>query len=210
MSKGDDFERDMCHYLSLWISNGEFSWPLKKAADLEEKAYPSIFWRNRTRRTILSPDGKHQLGDIMATDPIGHPFVKLFNVELKTGYSKTKRGKRVKNIPWDLLDLIDYAAGKVGSFVLLDFWEQTKNDAELSKRIPLLIFSRDYHVPVVCIANHMVNKINDLVGGFINDTLQFSPYGLKRNLVFFRADDFFKWLTPEIVELLYNKESDEK
>ena len=194
MGKGDNFERDMCLYLSLWLTNGERN---------------DVLWRNRLRRTVMSPDGKHQLGDVTATDPIGYPFINTFNIELKTGYSKTKAGKRTKNIPWDLLDVIDYTAKESGSFIILDFWKQTKMDAEMSKRIPMLIFSRDYHVPVVCMPSEDIEKLEDYCGSWERGKSLSLSFSVEEKgeidweiLVFLRADDFFKWFRPEIIELV--------
>jgi len=196
MAKGDDFERDMCRYLSLWFTYHERD---------------DIFWRNRLRKTIMSLDGKHQLGDVMAMDLVGVPFVGLFNVELKTGYSKTKKGKKVRNIPWDLLDLIDHASNKKGAFVIMDFWEQTRADAEMSKRMPMLIFSRDYHVPVVCVSYDVFSMIHGYAGSIFSKRLSLSFQGegdLTETLAFYRADDFFGWLTPEIVKVMYNRKEE--
>ena len=96
MGKGESFEREMCRYLSLW-------WTEVKHSD--------VFWRSRVRATRKSPDAKHQLGDIKSDSPEGEGLMKVFSIELKTGYSVGKKGKTIKNVPWDLLDLIDYRKG---------------------------------------------------------------------------------------------------
>ena len=78
-SKGSAFERDFCKQLSLWWSDGERD---------------DIFWRTAgsgaractRRKTGRSTFG--QCGDVQATDPIGQPFIDLFTIELKRGYSK--------------------------------------------------------------------------------------------------------------------------
>ena len=196
--KGDSFERDMCRYLSLWLTSGKRD---------------DVIWRNRLRKKHMSPDGRHQLGDIMAEGPEAYPFVNAFNVELKVGYSKTKRGKRTKNIPWDLLDLIDYnqKLKKDGGEVVLDFWKQTEGDAGMSNRIPLLIFKRDYHDPVVCVQSSLLYLIQSYVG-ILRETFircVFYDFGWE-DLNFIRADDFFDWLTPEIVEVMCNKRKEER
>jgi hypothetical protein len=187
--KGSDFERQQCRQLSLWWTEGKRD---------------DVFWRNRTRSTSKSPDASHQLGDIVAVDPIGAPFTALFNVELKRGYSKTKAGKKVKNIPWDLLDLIDGRGNPWGS-VLIKFWEQVETDAILSGRYPLLIFRRDYHQPAVCLAKRCYLSWEKYCGfGF---SLKIEVEGLHLNdpLVLFSYDEFFTWLTPDAVKARFNE-----
>ena len=192
MGKGEDFEREQCRFLSLWWTNGED---------------PDVFWRNRLRKTIMSPDGKHQCGDIMSTKAIGEPFIRVFNVECKSGHSKTKAGKRTKLIPWDLLDLIDYSEGlsqnkaEDKKFVLLDFWEQTETDAKLTNRLPMLTFKRDYHVPVVVIDRHTYNLLDVYLGLYKDVADRFLT--LSKELYFFRQDQFFGWLTPEVVQEIF-------
>jgi hypothetical protein len=186
MSKGDNFERSVCRALSLWWTEGERD---------------DVFWRNRTRITSDSPGALRQLGDLTATHTVGIPFIEVFNVELKTGYSKTKAGKKHKVIPWDLLDLID-GKGKI----FLDFWEQTQTDAILSKRFPMLIFKRDYHNPVVVMRRTdmfiltgyqgPVPCVNLSVLNAYHKELDFGPLDL------YPFDKFFNWLRPGTIKLM--------
>jgi len=193
--KGGGFEREQCRALSLWWTNGED---------------PDVFWRRRTRRTGKSKSIRYQLGDILAEDAIGAPFFETFNVELKSGYSKTRSGPRIKNIPWDLLDVVDYnermAQNKQRAIpTILGFWEQTKRDAELSNRIPLLIFKRDYHVPVVCVGKDTVVLLEQYLGPLLVWVLKLSAFRLGVELVFVRSQSFFNWLSPEVVKVIHSK-----
>jgi len=210
--KGGGFEREQCRALSLWWSDGTSS---------------DVFWRRRTRSTgmansviaggsVESRNIRFQLGDIIAEDAIGAPFFETFNVELKSGYSKTRSGTRTKNIPWDLLDVIDYSEGLAQnkqrkSSVIFEFWEQTKRDAELSKRIPLLIFKRDYHVPVVCVDRATMALLKLHLGSLPSEVrmlkLCFRLFN-KANideLIFIRGQEFFNWLSPEVVKVIHSK-----
>ena len=80
MAKGGQFERDICHKLSLWWSGG-------KSDD--------IFWRTSgsgARATSRFKKGKATHGqhsDITHTHPSGAPFTDLFVTELKRGHNKT-------------------------------------------------------------------------------------------------------------------------
>lgn len=200
--KGGGFERDQCRALSLWWSNSSDS---------------DIFWRRRTRKTGKSKSIRYQLGDIIAEDAIGAPFFETFNVELKSGYSKTRSGPRIKNIPWDLLDVIDYNERmaqnkKRAAPVILGFWEQTKRDAELSSRIPLLIFKRDYHVPVVCVDWDTIYMLDLFLGALPKKVqmLRLDALDLGVELVFIRSQEFFNWLTPEVVKVIHSKRKEGK
>ena len=185
MGKGDRFERQTCRVLSLWWTN-----------NLRD----DILWRNRRHRTNKNKDVKHQLGDVTTIDSSGLPLIETFNIELKSGYSKTRTGKKVKNIPWDVLDLIDYSRNS-GANPLLQFWEQTTTDARISGRLPLLIFKRDYHYPVVCITRETLNPLKEFLG-----SPDFSYVTYKTGeitLYMFRLEEFLEWITPEVVKLLH-------
>jgi len=186
MSKGDNFERETCRAISLWWTEGERD---------------DVFWRNRTRVTSNTPNAERQLGDLSTVHTVGVPFVEVFNVEFKIGYSKTKQGKKHKVIPWDLLDLID-GKGKI----FLEFWHQTQSDAILSKRFPMLIFKRDYHTPVVVMRRTDMFVLDGYQGpvgcrtlSVLNayyDGIAFGPLDL------YPFEKFFGWLRPQTVKLL--------
>ena len=188
MGKGESFEREICKYLSLWWSDGK---------------YADIFWRSRVRSTRKSLSAKHQLGDIKADSPEGEGLMKVFNIELKTGYSVGKKGKTVKNVPWDLLDLIDYRKGSedLEKKQIIKFWRQTVTDAEISERIPLLIFKRDFHVPVVCISSRLMNTLENYQNQYNNRLFCYEENDYEK-LVFTRVETFFEWLSPETVKMM--------
>lgn len=79
MSKGSNFERELCKQISLWWSDG---------------ASDAVFWRTSNsggRATVRGRKGKqttNQAGDLCAIDPVGQPFVKAITTEIKRGYSK--------------------------------------------------------------------------------------------------------------------------
>lgn len=188
MAKGNDFERNCCRSLSLWWTEGRRD---------------DIFWRNRTRNTTQTPHAEHQLGDITSVHHIGIPFIETFNVELKTGYSKTRAGKRTKNIPWDLLDLLD---GKPDAKKIIHvFWQQTEQDAAISKRFPLLIFKRDYHTPIVCTDVHTAHTLCDYYGSIAKPVIRYSSCSedIPFDLFLYRKEDFFQWLNPRTVQLIW-------
>ena len=184
MGKGESFERQISRQLSLWWSKGSDA---------------DIFWRNRTRKTIRTPNAERQLGDLKADKPEGMILTSIFNIELKTGYSKTKKGTKVKNIPWDLLDLID---GKQHKF--LEFWEQTTTDAHISNRFPMLIFKRDYHAPVITLRKDDLNKFREYLGNLPEVITLDVILKDSEVLQLFNLNDFLSWFTPEVVEMHTN------
>ena len=200
-SKGASFEREICKYLSLWWTEGEFD---------------DVFWRKRVRSTRKSVSAEFQLGDIKAERPEGEDLLKIFSIELKTGYSGGKKRTNVKQVPWDLLDLIDYRTGSedVEKKQIIKFWRQCTRDAEVDNKIPLLIFKRDFHKPIVCIHNNTMNSLEDYQGQYEKRFVIFCPDNYTKEqkklgdknkddwLLFFRADDFFEWLDPETVRMM--------
>ncbi len=78
-AKGSSFERVISKKLSLWWTNNEKE---------------DVFWRTSNsggRATVRGQKGKktcNQHGDLCAIDPIGEPFLKMFAIEIKKGYSK--------------------------------------------------------------------------------------------------------------------------
>ena len=182
-NKGAKFERWCCKRLSLW-------WTKNKHDDL--------FMRNRVRATRFSPDAKNQLGDITTATVQGIPFMETFSVECKTGYSKTRKGKVIKNKQWDLLDVID---GSEKEPTIVRFWKQCVKDAELSLKIPLLIFKRDMYAPVACVRIHDLKK-------FVSDVTPEPSITLYNNgeaIDFYNLEVFLHWLRPILVKVNHRK-----
>lgn len=76
-SKGNSFEREICTILSKWWTGAD----------------DCVFWRTSssggraTQRAKKGNKTKNHYGDITTTDPIGQPFLDIFTLELKRGYS---------------------------------------------------------------------------------------------------------------------------
>lgn len=211
-AKGQDFEREESRFISLWWTNNDRD---------------DIFWRNRVKITSKTPNAERQLGDLTCNHTIGLPFIETFSVELKAGYSKSKltsmkkkneelnkkrikEGKEpkalsVRNVPWDLLDIVD---GRQidDELVIFKFWEQCLSDAELSGRIPLLIFKRDFHCPTVCVN---LKDFKEIIGHIGDPPERNIVLSIKKDkkLSFFRHSDFFEWLTPEAIKAVHRSKN---
>ncbi len=148
--KGGSFERDISRLLSLW-------WTYRERDD--------VIWRNRTRRKGKAYNAQMQLGDLSEDGPIAMILFLVFCIECKDGYSrrhKPSKGAKIKNVPHDVLDIID-GSGDTTNSPIIQFWMQTIAEAEATERLPLLIFKRDYHEPVLVIDE----KTNKLISHFI-------------------------------------------
>lgn len=185
--KGSKFEREVCRELSIWWT---------------DSIRDDVFWRNRTKITTKTPHAERQLGDLTIVDSMGAPFIDLFSIECKSGYSSSKNNKRVRNVPWDLLDIID---GKKRNNVLYAFWEQCSSDAELSGKLPLLVFKRDYHKKVVCTDERVLNKLKSYAGELPleNDNAYLKLQNIENTLYLYSFSFFFSWLTPAVVKLMW-------
>jgi len=188
MAKGGDFEREIARKLSLWFTGGERD---------------DIFGRSDgsggrfTSRRKSGKDTANQSGDITFTDVIGEPLIKRWSIELKTGYADKssnklidKKGKSVKILyRWDLLDLID-STQKVPIFI--DFWNQTKRDADLSGRTPVLIFRRNLRTECICFSRGYFHNLVDTFGFPDSFVIQ-----VGKRICVLGLSGFFKWV-PDI------------
>jgi len=184
--KGSAFERKTAREISLWLSKGESS---------------DWVWKNRVKKSKMSPEKRYQLGDLSAVHTGAVFFFELFSLELKIGYSQ-KTDRAFKGyLPWDILDNIDVRNSKNNYLPI--FWEQCERDAVLSERIPMLIFQRDYRVPVVCMYFSDALKVWEEQLERIPDWCMCGFDG--KTLVMYRMNIFFNVCSPrKVKEFLVN------
>jgi hypothetical protein len=127
-SKGSQFERTVCGWLSNWWEEGR----------------SDIFWRSAAsgaRAKVRSYVGKKtfgQYGDIQATDPIGQPLIDLCSIELKRGYKNASVG--------DVMDADENRAKQVWQ----TFLEQvTLDQSNAGSPYWLLITKRDRRAEMI-------------------------------------------------------------
>ena len=186
MAKGGNFEREIAKLLSLWWSDGERD---------------DIFYRSHasggrfTMRRKSGKDTANQGGDITCSDSIGEPLIKEWSIEIKTGYG-TKSDSGIKR--WDVLDFLD---SQQKSPVLEKMWEQSKRDAELSKREPILIFRRNGRSPCIMYRYRYHLKLID----FFADYLDYHVVAKTSfNCIMMPLQKFFEWI-PDIRSALCSK-----
>jgi len=187
MSKGGSMEREIGVLLSKWWTDG-------KRED--------IFYRSNssgarfTQRRKSGKDTAYQGGDITFTDPIGEPLIKVWNIEIKSGYGgrekiKDSTGKVIKKIQhrWDLLDILD-SSQKQTAFETM--WEQCCRDANLSDRVPVLIFRRNQRKVCVAILSSYKRKLVEFFGPPTCKTIEYKNNYLR--ILVMPFENFLDWL----------------
>lgn len=131
-SKGSAFERSCCHTLSEWWTQ-----------DLKEPR-SDIFWRTSgsgARATTRRKGGNktaNSHGDIMALDPIGQPFLDVFTVEIKRGYSRST-----------IVDMLDKPKGAATQVYESWIQQAIASQQAAGSLYWLLVIKRDKREPLV-------------------------------------------------------------
>ena len=127
-----------------------------------------------------------QSGDITCSDQEGELLIKSWSIEIKTGYGiKKKKEEKTEIVRWDVLDFLDSTQKKP---VLQKMWNQCKRDADLTNKIPVLIFRRNNRTPCICFTDKYFYVLLDFFGG------QCPVYICSMNLVILSLTDFFEWI----------------
>ena len=125
-------------------------------------------WSNINIRRSPQSGGWNQRGDLTPVNP--EDMVKWpFNFELK------------KRQGWRLSELLTYKNRQTG---ILSWWDQSLKDAKVSKKIPVLVFSKNFDNDYVCIEKVVFKKL-ELKKKIRN-------YLINKNLIFFLLNDLLK------------------
>lgn len=169
--KGAQFERDVCEFLSQWLSEG-------KRKDL--------FWRSAMsggRATVARKRGKHlkaQEGDITATHPIGHKLTNLFLIECKF-YANL-----------NILSMMEDGEVKTG---LAFFWDKLCEDAEKSNKYPMLIAKENRRKPLLILTSLGLDEFQPL--DILDDEVAAFP---RRGASLFYLEEFFSASDPRYLK----------
>jgi hypothetical protein len=131
-NKGNQFERDMCRRLSIWISDG-------KRDDL--------LWRSNssggqfTQRAKTKGGFESQAGDIVSIDPLSKPFMDLCTVELKNYNSLQLQG------------LLYF-----GKFKITTFWQTHVALSKKVHKMPILI-GKELRKPTIILLPPMARDV---------------------------------------------------
>ncbi len=187
MAKGGSFENEVCKELSKWWTEGERDDVFRRTAGSGGKA---------TSRRKRGRDTAFEFGDISFSDDIGKPFIDLFNIECKTGYSTKSK--------WDVLDFID---SRQNYPILRKFWEQSSSDSEESNRIPLLIFRRNGRSKCIAFNYKMMDRFSDYIEfmDFQSVIVDMKKFPEVSRLFIVPFNEFLEIVSPEIVKEIYEK-----
>lgn len=118
---GSSFERDVCKFLSKWLTG-------------KEKPYQ--YWRMPASGGLATIDELNAdlSGDIRALTPEAEFLTNIYSIELKTGYPRTSFWQHFKNIK---------------GFPIEQFWSQCVNDARRASKDPMLIYRKKGNQPIV-------------------------------------------------------------
>lgn len=190
MAKGGDFERDICKYLSMWVTR---------------QARDDIFWRtagsgaratNRMKKKMTTADSA---GDMMSIAKYGKPYTDQAIWEFKRGYggvrSKSKR-KRKPSQTVDPLSILDNLKSQKTKPLLQEWWTKISKERRRHKRkFAFLIFKRDRKDICISMTQRTFNYIENKNRVFLRKKISLRMYGY--NIVIMRLDNFCKWCDPQ-------------
>ncbi len=178
--KGKRFEKEIAKELSLWWTNNKRN---------------DIFYLTSgsgSRFTIRKKSGQdtaNSSGDIGLLDPIGQPFLNLFQIEVKRGYT-------------DDLDLLSIIDGKDQKYLIFDWIEKAIHEQqEAKKKEILLIIKRDRKEKIVCVNTKFLES-NYFFKCYSDKEIIMIPFIKKFNNKEFSIIDynvFFKLLSPKAI-----------
>lgn len=196
MAKGGSFELEVAVELSMWWAGKD-----------------DVFYRTPgsggrfTNRRKAGKTTVNQVGDQLASDPIGQPLMDDWSIECKTGYGTKKKikdkegtvvGKETQR--WDVLDFLDSRQEKP---VLQKMWEQCYRDALAENKEPILIFRRNNREKCIMFRTSYLLYLQNYFGDYIDYHVIVRT---NFNCVIVPLKLFFNWI-PDIRAALRKKKS---
>lgn len=169
-AKGSSFEREICSYLTNWLTG-----------QTKEK----YFWRTAASGGIatITQCNNHLAGDITSIKPESKFFTDLFVIECKVGYRTACFYK-----------LLNGAKDPVR-----DFWKQVVGDSDKSGKYPLLIFKRTGLKPLVGFPVAFASDIFLDLTESLWLTVVIDRNHKYGKFIFMGMDDFFNLVTPQLL-----------
>jgi hypothetical protein len=175
MSKGGDWERKVCKFLSVWLIG---------------KERPYQYWRMPGSGSIgtIHEDCVDMTGDIRSLTEEARFLTDIFNIECKTGYKEASFDKHLK------YNKIDY---------IKEHWEQCIKDSKKGNKYPMLIFrKKGFKNPWLGINEDVFLKLKNNLSNlrFIHlNWINITP------CYFFEFYQFFENIKPDIVKNIGEK-----
>uniref|UniRef100_A0A6M3JMK8 YqaJ viral recombinase domain-containing protein n=2 Tax=viral metagenome TaxID=1070528 RepID=A0A6M3JMK8_9ZZZZ len=171
-SKGGDFERNICKFLSFWIQGSE---------------KPYLLWRQPASggMATISEENIGLTGDIRSISPLSEFLTDRYNIECKNGYDEASLDKHLKYNKTD---------------PLRDFWIQTTNDATKSNKYPMLVYrKKGLSTPWIGISTVNYNDLYDYLKSLRFIHLHWGMDDLIDTYLF-EMKEFFSTITPDIIK----------
>lgn len=161
-SKGSNFERQICKYLTKWMSGQDKDYWVYRSPSSGAMA------------TIVKQ--KNLSGDIIAVDSRAEYFMKNVSLECKDGYpSSSFNGLMKKN----------------KSDEITSFWTQAVGDAKKGEREPILIYHKKLHNILVGVRYEFFKHyFESTLSSKRHLKINFDD-GILPSVVFLDIDDFF-------------------
>lgn len=130
-AKGSGWERDICRFLTKWVSG-------------QEKPY--IFWRTPGSGSFVTNNvSTDASGDIISILPEGRFFTDIISCEAKIGYDEIDLFKHFKDVKNNTLE---------------SFWCQCIRDANKSNKYGMLVYKKSGYKPMVGVDDRLINELH--------------------------------------------------
>lgn len=174
MAKGGNFERDVCKYLSKWLTG-------------KEKPYQ--YWRMPGSGSLctIHEEMEHMSGDIRPLTEDARFLTDFFSIECKTGYVSTSFWQHFSDIK---------------TFKLREFWSQCYNDAQKSHKYPMLIYRKKSKREIIGMYPDISENLHFCCNIYQKNSIMMEfkqEYNLP-SVTFFDMKDFFSLVTPDIMK----------
>lgn len=176
--KGSAFERQMSKYISKWILNDPNAEPIIWRSSNSGGTFTTNRLRGNSRQAAMA-------SDLISIDERSKWFMEFFSIECKNGYKGASIFSTFKNSKSDILK---------------GFWEQASRDADLSNRVPMLIFkplgnSELIGLPLPVVSKYFCEMLtaDQMVQVTFNKQLS--------TLCLFKLKEFFERYTAEEIKI---------
>jgi hypothetical protein len=175
--KGAGFERDMCRFLSRWVTNNERD---------------DLFWRSSNsggRATVAMKKGEvleYSQSDIAPTHKLAYDLLERFSIECKF-YADL----HLQDLPFDRKSNI------------AEFWNQARRDASRVNKRAMLIARQNRKPTLIGLSQSAYNEIRDKNLRKVRAGL--FPHAIistRHDLVLLDMEMFFQCFTPEQLRTL--------
>ena len=189
MAKGDQWERDLSKWMSLWWTEGDRD---------------DVIWRVRasgSRATSRAKKGKATAGgagDLYATDPVAQPLFDYWLAEAKRGYAKARPSESINVLYW-----LDKPNGTKDP-LLYEWWRKADMErAQQGRCEAVIIFKRTGKRACIMMRARAFGDLHHWCGEYERNTVDIA-YGWtgtpEHRFTILDLEQFFMWCSPETIK----------